>query len=176
MTDPMSIESMNKAFEVLGCSHDDSLETIKMRYRKLLKIFHPDTMFGKALHTEVTELVVAKFREIQDAYELITNCSNAPHSETEREAGTSLLFEFCIEDIFSLESGTVVTGRVSKGEIRVGQSVNLERRTGAHRSVIVAKIEMFRKVLQQASVGDNVGLTLDNIKKREISRGDWIKL
>jgi translation elongation factor EF-Tu-like GTPase len=177
MTDPISIESMNKAFEVLGCSHDDSLETIKMRYRKLVKIFHPDTLRGETLHTEVTELVAAKFREIQDAYELIINYRNAPHSGTESEDCTFSLFEFQIEDIFNLGSaGTVVTGRVSKGEIRVGQSVKLERSTGSPRSVIVAKIEMFRKFLQQASVGDNVGLYLDNVKKREISRGDWLKL
>lgn len=66
-------EASNADFEVLGCSPNDSTATIKRRYRELTKAFHPDTMSGKDIHPEMTKLAVAKFREIQEAYERITS-------------------------------------------------------------------------------------------------------
>ena len=69
--------AINADFELLGCSSHDSVDTIKKRYRELTKTFHPDTMSGKDLHPEITKLAVAKFREIQDAYERIMSRRNA---------------------------------------------------------------------------------------------------
>ena len=70
-------EAINADFELLGCLPNDSVATIKKRYRELTKTFHPDTMSGKDLHPEITKLAVAKFREIQDAYERIMSQRNA---------------------------------------------------------------------------------------------------
>lgn len=70
-------EAVNADFDCLGCSPNDSTDTIKKRYRDLTKTFHPDTMSGKDLHPEITKLAVAKFREIQDAYEHIMSQRNA---------------------------------------------------------------------------------------------------
>ena len=70
----------NADFEVLGCLPNDSTAAIKKRYRELTKTFHPDTMSGKDLHPEITKLAVAKFREIQDAYERIMSQRNATNA------------------------------------------------------------------------------------------------
>ena len=68
---------VNADFAVLGCSPNDSVDTIKKRYRELTKIYHPDTISGKDVRPEVTQLMAAKFREIQEAYELIMSHHNA---------------------------------------------------------------------------------------------------
>ena len=70
----------NADFEVLGCLPNDSTASIKKRYRELTKTFHPDTMSGKDIHPEITKLAVAKFREIQDAYERIMSQRNATNA------------------------------------------------------------------------------------------------
>ncbi len=63
-------------FELLGCSPNDQTDTIKKRYRELVKTFHPDKMAGKDIHPEIAKLAVAKFRDIQDAYERIMSHRN----------------------------------------------------------------------------------------------------
>lgn len=81
--------AINADFEVLGCSPNDSTETIKKRYRELTKTFHPDTMSGKDLHPEITKLAVAKFREIQDAYERVMAQRQVPKANTATQNGSS---------------------------------------------------------------------------------------
>jgi DnaJ-domain-containing protein 1 len=71
---------INAAYEVIGCSRADSVDAIKKRYRELTKTFHPDTMSGKDIHPEITKLAVAKFREIQDAYERIISLRSATNA------------------------------------------------------------------------------------------------
>ncbi len=76
-----------------------------------------------------------------------------------------------IEDIFSIEGrGTVVTGRVDRGVIKVNDEVELVG-LGDTRKVIVTGIEMFNKQLDQGQAGDNAGLLLRGIKKEEVERG-----
>lgn len=76
-----------------------------------------------------------------------------------------------IEDIFSIEGrGTVVTGRVDRGIIKVNDEVELVG-LGDTRKVIVTGIEMFNKQLDQGQAGDNAGLLLRGIKKEEVERG-----
>jgi len=76
-----------------------------------------------------------------------------------------------IEDIFSIEGrGTVVTGRVDRGTIKVNDEVELVG-LGDTRKVVVTGIEMFNKQLDQGQAGDNAGLLLRGIKKEEVQRG-----
>jgi elongation factor Tu len=76
-----------------------------------------------------------------------------------------------IEDIFSIEGrGTVVTGRVDRGTIKVNEEVELVG-LGDTRKVVVTGIEMFNKQLDQGQAGDNAGLLLRGIKKEEVERG-----
>jgi DnaJ like chaperone protein len=63
--------SSEKFYDALGCSRQDSDETIKRRYRHLVQTYHPDKIAGKGLPDEFTQLAQDKFREIQEAYETI---------------------------------------------------------------------------------------------------------
>ncbi|RKY59893.1 MAG: elongation factor Tu [Candidatus Latescibacterota bacterium] len=76
-----------------------------------------------------------------------------------------------VEDIFSITGrGTVVTGRIERGRVRVGDEVELVG-LGAHRRTVVTGVEMFRKVLDEGVAGDNVGLLLRGVEKDEVERG-----
>jgi len=76
-----------------------------------------------------------------------------------------------IEDIFSITGrGTVVTGRVERGILKPGSEVELIG-FGKHDKVVVTSIEMFRKILDDARAGDNVGLLLRGVSKDEVERG-----
>jgi len=80
-------------------------------------------------------------------------------------------FLLAIEDIFSITGrGTVVTGRVERGRITPGQEVEIIG-FGPTRRTVVTSIEMFRKTLDEAIAGDNVGLLLRGIGKDEVERG-----
>jgi elongation factor Tu len=76
-----------------------------------------------------------------------------------------------VEDVFSITGrGTVATGRVERGKVKVGEKVE---RVGIHetREVVVTGVEMFRKILDEGVAGDNVGVLLRGIEKEEIERG-----
>ncbi len=76
-----------------------------------------------------------------------------------------------IEDIFSITGrGTVVTGRVERGVLKPGSEVEIVG-FGKHDKVVVTSIEMFRKILDDARAGDNVGLLLRGVGKEEVERG-----
>jgi elongation factor Tu len=76
-----------------------------------------------------------------------------------------------IEDVFSISGrGTVVTGRVERGVVKVGEEVEIVGIRPTQRTVITG-VEMFRKVLDSGQAGDNVGLLLRGTKKEEVERG-----
>ncbi len=76
-----------------------------------------------------------------------------------------------VEDVFSITGrGTVATGRVERGEIKLGDEVELIG-LGMHKKTVVTGIEMFRKELDSAIAGDNAGILLRGIDKKEIERG-----
>lgn len=82
-------------------------------------------------------------------------------------------FRITVEDVFSITGrGTVITGRIASGTIHVGDTVTLHRVDGSYRPVVVVGIEMFRKSLNSASIGDNVGLLIRGVTKADIGRGD----
>jgi elongation factor Tu len=76
-----------------------------------------------------------------------------------------------VEDVFSITGrGTVGTGRVERGRVKVGEEVEMVG-LGADRKVVVTGVEMFRKLLDEGEAGDNVGLLLRGVGKDEIERG-----
>lgn len=76
-----------------------------------------------------------------------------------------------VEDVFSITGrGTVATGRVERGKVKVGEEVELIG-LGVHKKTVVTGVEMFRKELEEAIAGDNAGLLLRGIDKKEIERG-----
>uniref|UniRef100_UPI003002CBE2 translation elongation factor EF-Tu n=1 Tax=Prototheca lentecrescens TaxID=2836214 RepID=UPI003002CBE2 len=80
-------------------------------------------------------------------------------------------FLMAIEDVFSITGrGTVATGRVERGTVKIGDSVEIIG-FGANKTTIVTGIEMFQKTLDEGIAGDNVGILLRGIQKTEIQRG-----
>ncbi len=76
-----------------------------------------------------------------------------------------------VEDVFSITGrGTVGTGRVERGQVKVGEEVEVVG-MGAHRKTVVTGVEMFRKLLDEGMAGDNVGLLLRGVEKDELERG-----
>jgi len=89
----------------------------------------------------------------------------------EPERDTDKPFLMPVEDIFSIEGrGTVVTGRIERGKIKVGEEVEVVG-LGETRKTTVTGIEMFNKSLDEGMAGDNAGILLRGLKKEEIERG-----
>ena len=146
---------------------------------------------------ELLELVELELRELLTSYgfpgdELpIVRISalNALNGEAEAEKGIEALMEAVdsyvpmperaldkpflmpIEDIFSIQGrGTVVTGRIEKGIVKVGEEVEIVGFRDTRKTVVTG-VEMFRKLLDQGQAGDNVGLLLRGIDKEDVERG-----
>jgi elongation factor Tu len=81
-----------------------------------------------------------------------------------------------VEDVFTITGrGTVATGRVERGQVKVGENVEIVgiRET---RKTVVTGVEMFRKILDEGRAGDNVGLLLRGVDRKEVERGQVVAL
>ncbi len=87
---------------------------------------------------------------------------------------TDPYFEMVVEDVFSIRGrGTVAVGKVTQGTLHSGDEIFI-RRQGSSRKATVAGLEMFRKVMDQAGAGDNVGVLLKDVDRNDIARGDLL--
>ena len=90
----------------------------------------------------------------------------------EPERATDKPFLMPVEDVFSITGrGTVATGRVERGVLKVSDEVELVGLTDEARKIVVTGVEMFRKLLDQAEAGDNIGALLRGVQRTEIERG-----
>ncbi|WP_300411100.1 GTP-binding protein [Lagierella sp.] len=90
----------------------------------------------------------------------------------EPERDTDQPFLMPVEDIFSITGrGTVATGRIERGTLKVGDNVEIVGLTEEKRTVVVTGVEMFKKLLEQAEAGDNIGALLRGVQREEIERG-----
>ena len=88
------------------------------------------------------------------------------------ERATDKPFLMPVEDVFSITGrGTVATGRVESGVVKVQDEVEIVGLTDEIRKVVVTGVEMFRKLLDQAEAGDNIGVLLRGVQRNEIERG-----
>ena len=77
-----------------------------------------------------------------------------------------------IEDVFSIEGrGTVVTGRIERGKIKVGEEVDVLGMGRKTQKTAVTGVEMFNKALNEGQAGDNVGVLLRGLKREDVQRG-----
>jgi elongation factor Tu len=77
-----------------------------------------------------------------------------------------------IEDVFGIKGrGTVGTGRIERGQVKVGENVEIIGMKEETRNVVVTGVEMFQKTLDQGMAGDNVGLLLRGVERTDIERG-----
>ncbi|RMF93733.1 MAG: elongation factor Tu, partial [Planctomycetota bacterium] len=90
----------------------------------------------------------------------------------EPERAVDQPFLMAVEDVFSIEGrGTVATGRIERGIVKVGDEVEIVGLAPESRKTVVTGVEMFNKTLDQGQAGDNVGCLLRGIKRDEIQRG-----
>ena len=88
------------------------------------------------------------------------------------ERATDKPFLMPVEDVFSITGrGTVATGRVERGVVKMGDQVEIVGLTEEKRTTVVTGVEMFRKLLDQAITGDNIGVLLRGVQRNEIERG-----
>ncbi|MBQ5832630.1 MAG: elongation factor Tu, partial [Selenomonadales bacterium] len=91
------------------------------------------------------------------------------------ERDTDKTFLMPVEDVFTITGrGTVATGRVERGVIKVGDTVEIVGMTDESKSTVVTGVEMFRKLLDQAVAGDNIGALLRGVDRKEIERGQGL--
>ena len=149
---------------------EELLDLVEMEVRELLDAYDfpgDDTPIvrGSALkaledpQSEWGDKILELFEEI-DAY------------IPDPERATDKPFLMPIEDIFSITGrGTVATGRVERGILKVSDEVEVVGLTEEKRKVVVTGIEMFRKLLDQGQAGDNIGALLRGVQRNEIERG-----
>ena len=165
---PKIVVFMNKVDLV---DDPEMLDLVEMEIRDLLKFYDFDEdcpiIRGSALGAlngePKWEDKVVELMDAVDSYIPI------PVRENEKP------FLMPIEDIFSITGrGTVVTGRIETGTIHVNDAVELVGFGDAPRATTVTGVEMFRKLLDQGEAGDNVGLLLRGIDKKDVKRGEVV--
>jgi elongation factor Tu len=164
---PRIIVFLNKADMV-----DDAelLELVEMEVRELLDRYEfpgDDTpiIIGsalKALEGEATDMGVGSVKKLVETLDAYI---------PEPERAVDLPFLMPIEDVFSISGrGTVVTGRVDRGVIKVGEEVEIVGIKDTTRTTCTG-VEMFRKLLDEGRAGENVGVLLRGTKREEVERG-----
>jgi elongation factor Tu len=122
-----------------------------------------------AMESESTDPDAPEFKCIYELMDAIDEYIPLPKREVDKP------FLLAIEDVFSITGrGTVVTGRVERGRIRPGEEVEIIGLRHDIRRTVVTSIEMFRKSLDEAIAGDNVGLLLRGVEKDEVERGQVV--
>ncbi len=87
---------------------------------------------------------------------------------------TDPFFRMTVEDILSIATrGTVVTGKIEQGTLKVGDEVTIQGKNG-ERKTVVSGIEILRKIVSQAKAGDSVGVLFKDISKQDVQPGDVI--
>ena len=146
----------------------DLLDLVDMEIRDLLTKYSFPGDKTPIIRGSATAALAGKpegAKAIQELMDAIDTFIPLPTREVDKP------FLMCIEDVFNIEGrGTVVTGRVERGELAKMSEVEIVglRET---RKTVATDIEMFRKLLDKASAGDNVGVLLRGIKKEEVERG-----
>jgi elongation factor Tu len=147
---------------------EELLELVEMEVRDLLSKYEFPGDDAAVVRGSATAALDAK-PEGEEAIQNLLTAIDANVPLPEREVDKPFLM--CIEDVFNIEGrGTVVTGRVERGELLKMTEVEIVglRET---RKTTATDIEMFRKLLDSASAGDNVGILLRGVKKTDVERG-----
>ena len=164
---PYIVVFMNKADMV---DDKELLELVEMEVRELLSKYNfpgDDTpiVIGSALkalegdQSEIGEPAIWRLAEALDTY----------IPDPERAIDGAFLMP--VEDVFSISGrGTVVTGRVERGVIKVGEEIEIVGLKATQKTVCTG-VEMFRKLLDQGQAGDNVGVLLRGTKREDVERG-----
>ncbi|MGJ0299066.1 elongation factor Tu [Aliarcobacter cryaerophilus] len=170
---PYIVVFLNKEDQLDPSDKDEMLELVEMEIRELLSTYDfpgDDTpiVAGSAFRA----LEEAKAGQVGPWAEKIVALMDAVDSYIPTpERDTEKPFLMPVEDVFSISGrGTVVTGRIELGTIKVGEEIEIVG-FGDTRKTTVTGVEMFRKEMDQGQAGDNCGILLRGIKKEDVERG-----
>jgi len=120
----------------------------------------------EALESESTDPDAPEYASIKELLRVVDEYIPEPAREMDKP------FMMSVEDVFSIKGrGTVVTGRVDRGVINVGEPVQIVGLRDESMSSVVTGVEMFHKLLDQGQAGDNLGLLLRGIDREDVERG-----
>src|SRR5213083_47640 len=166
---PAILVYLNKC-DMIGKGDEELLDLVEMELRELLsKYGYPgdDTPIIrgsalKALEGEASEYGVQSIQKLMEACD---NFIPEPKRETDKP------FLMPVEDVFTITGrGTVVTGRIERGIVKVGDELEIVGLKPTIKTVCTG-VEMFRKLLDQGQAGDNIGVLLRGTKREEVERG-----
>src|SRR5881392_1575535 len=165
---PAMVVFMNKADAV-----DDAelLELVELEVRELLSAYEfPGEQIpvikGSAL--KALEGDPEWEKTVEELMEAVDNYIPTPERDVEKP------FLMPVEDIFTIQGrGTVATGRIERGKVKVNETVEVVG-IKATRTTVVTGVEMFKKLLDEGTAGDNVGLLLRGVERKDIERGQVI--
>ncbi|MBR0464003.1 MAG: elongation factor Tu, partial [Clostridia bacterium] len=157
---------------------EELLELVEMEVRELLSSYEfpgDDIPIIKGSALQALEYVMNGGEDVDNApeckciFELMEAVDNYIPSP---ERATDKPFLMPVEDVFSITGrGTVATGRVERGVVKVSDQVEIVGLSDEKRTTVVTGVEMFRKLLDQAEAGDNIGVLLRGIQRNEVERG-----
>jgi len=153
---------------------EELLELVEMELRELLTKYQfpgDDTPIIrgsalKALESTSTDPKAPEYESIWQLLDAVDTYIPTPERAIDKP------FLMPIEDVFGIKGrGTVVTGRIERGQIRTGEEVEILGMERETRKVVVTGVEMFRKTLDYGQAGDNVGCLLRGVERNEVERG-----
>ena len=149
---------------------EELLELVEMEVRELLDLYEfpgDDTPIIRGSALEALNNPEGPWGDkILELFEAVDTYIPEP------ERAIDKAFLMPVEDVFSITGrGTVATGRVERGVLKVSDEVEIVGLTEERRKVVVTGVEMFRKLLDQAQAGDNIGALLRGVQRTEIERG-----
>ena len=168
---PYIVVFMNKADQV---DDEELLDLVEMEIRELLSSYDfpgddVPVIRGSALNVLTCESKDPNAPEYKCIHELM-DAVDSYIPTPDRAADKPFIMP--VEDVFSITGrGTVATGRVERGVLKMGEEVEIVGLMDAPRKTVVTGIEMFRKLLDYAEAGDNIGALLRGIQKNEVERG-----
>ena len=163
---PAIVVFLNKADQV---DDPELLELVEMEVRELLSSYDfpgddIPVVTGSAL--QALEGDAAAKEKILELMQAVDDYIPTPTRDTDKP------FLMPVEDVFTITGrGTVATGRVERGELKLGDTVEIVGLSEEKKSTTVTGIEMFRKMLDSAVAGDNIGALLRGVDRKEIERG-----
>jgi elongation factor Tu len=153
---------------------EELLELVELEVRDLLNKYEfpgDDTPIVrgsglKALESASTDPNAPEYQPIRELMDAVDNYIPTP------ERKIDLPFLMPVEDVFGIKGrGTVVTGRIEQGKVRVGDTIEIIGMKDETRNTVVTGVEMFQKTLDEGLAGDNVGCLLRGIERTDIERG-----
>lgn len=165
---PKIVVALNKVDMV---DDEELLDLVEMEVRELLTKYGYDGDDVPVVRLSALKALEGDAQQQDKVMELITAVDEYI-PEPERDLDKAFLMP--IEDVFSIKGrGTVVTGRIATGIVKVGDTVEVVGFDNNFETTITG-VEMFRKLLDQGQAGDNVGLLLRGVKKEDVQRGQVV--